>query len=102
MLGPHSPAELLTVGPRFHGAPQGAETVGRVAIHRSKPPDPPGRSDSKKSDRPSAEILGTFSQAGLLIVDPRFTGSPQGSEMVARVVTQRSISPSPPGRTELK
>src|SRR5262249_32738263 len=40
-LGASSSSELLIVG-RFTGVPQGEESVGRVTIQMSRPPEPPG------------------------------------------------------------
>jgi hypothetical protein len=63
-------------------------------------PYPPGRRgvpatsvSEEKRERPSAETLGLASQYRLLIFDPRFTGGPQGSCLVFRVVTYRSELP---------
>ena len=97
-----SAAELFMVEPRLTGVPQGSETVVRVVIHMSTNPNPPDRLELKKSDRPSAEMKGVCSQAELLIVGPRFTGSPQGSCAVSRVVTHISKLPDPPGLSEVK
>jgi len=51
---------------------------------------------------PSLEMSGLFSTSGLLTVGPRLTGGLQGSFLVFRVVTQMSLLPKPPGRSELK
>jgi len=53
--------ELFIGGPALTGIPQGSEMVARVVTHTSIEPDPPDRLHSKKSDRPSAEMLGSHS-----------------------------------------
>jgi hypothetical protein len=58
--------------------------------------------DWKKSNRPSADMLGVASTDGLLTGGPRFTGSDQGSSVVLRLVIHRSLLPIPPGRLEQK
>jgi hypothetical protein len=68
----------------------------------SPPPTPPGRLDSKKSDRPSAEMCANPSINELLTVDPIFTGVPQSSSFVGRLVTHMSQPPYPPDRFETK
>jgi hypothetical protein len=52
--------------------------------------------------RPSVEMLGLFSLDALFTFDPKFTGSPHVSFIVARVATQISLEPFPPVRVELK
>ncbi len=102
MSGLPSLAELLTVGPRLTGADQGSFFVVRVVTHMSQLPYPPGRLDSKKRDRPSAEILGPLSPAELLTNAPRLTVVSQGSETVGRLVIHRSPTPDPPDRLDWK
>ena len=91
--------DVLMDGPRFLGEPQGLPFDGRVVIHISQLPNPPGRSEKKRSIRPSGDIHVTPPPEGLLTVGPRFTGVPQGSEGIARVLTQM---PLPPGRSDEK
>jgi hypothetical protein len=88
-----SQAELFTVGPRFTGALQGLFVVGRAVIQMSIPPEPPGRSEGKNSDRPSAEILAAWSQEGLFTVGPIFTSGPQGLSIVGRAASYSSKLP---------
>ena len=76
MSGVVSLDELLTVGPRLTGVPHSSSVVARVVTYRSRPPDPPGLSEAKKSHRPSAEMLGPASLDELLTVGPRFIGVP--------------------------
>ena len=68
----------------------------------SRLPYPPGRLDPKKSDKPSAEMLGELSRTELLTGDPRFMGSDQGLSVVSRVAKYVSRPPYPPGRLEMK
>ena len=49
---------------------------------------------------PSGDRFGKRSLLLVLIVDPRFTGAPQGSSRLARWETQMSPPPNPPGRLE--
>ncbi len=102
MLAVSSRDELLTVGPRFTGIPQGSETIARVVTHRSLPPDPPGRPEPRKSDSQSADMFGQHSLDEVLTVGPRFTGVPQGSLVVGRLATHMSLLPYPPDRLEYK
>ncbi len=68
----------------------------------SCPPCPPGRAESKNSVEPSADMYAHSSKAEPLIIGPRLTGSPQGSERVARLTIYRSALPYPPVRCESK
>ena len=109
MDGAASERGLLTVGPRLTGVPQGSWVVFLFVTQRSDSPELPGRADSdwngcpeKYSYRPSVEMHGACSSAGLLTVGPRLTGAPQGAVLASRVVTHRSWPPCPPGRSELK
>ena len=43
ILWPRSSAGLLMIGPRFLGGNQGSFFLGRLVIHMSIPPNPPGR-----------------------------------------------------------
>jgi len=94
--------ELLTGGPRFTGVLHSSSIFARVVTQASHEPYPPDRLDIKNNIRPLEEIHGIASIPELLTVEPRFTGSPQGSSIVARVVTHRSSAPYPPDRVELK
>jgi hypothetical protein len=77
MLGAHSPAELLTAGPRLTGSAQGSLAVGRVATQRSRLLDPPGRPEQKYSSSPSVEMHGPCSEDEVLKGGPRFVGAPK-------------------------
>src|SRR5213596_3460426 len=68
----------------------------------SRRPKPPGRSLLKYIVCPSREKEAASSLEAVLIVGPRFTGSPQASSRLARCETQMSFRPKPPGRSELK
>src|SRR6266511_4023254 len=68
----------------------------------SRIPKPCGRSLLKYIVCPSREKAGASSLEAVLIVGPRFTGSPQASSRLARRETQMSFPPKPPGRFELK
>src|SRR5215211_290370 len=68
----------------------------------SRRPKLPARSLLKYIVCPSREKEGVSSLAAVLIVGPRFTGSPQASSRLARCETQMSAPPNPPGRLELK
>jgi hypothetical protein len=91
MLGVHSPAELLTVGPRLTGSPQGSLAVGRVATQRSRLPDPPGRPEQKYSSSPSAEIFGPWSEDEVLKGGPRFVGSPKTKSAFATSAVRPNV-----------
>jgi len=97
-LIPSSALALLTTGPRFTGCCQLSFTVGRVVAQRSILPSPPVRFEAKNRDNPSREIRGAWSTLALLIAGPRFTGVPQSSSFISRVVTHRSPLPYPPAR----
>ena len=99
MLGQSSSCEVL-IASKEMGGPKGSETLARFAIDRSQLFV--CRPEVKKSTRPSAEMYAEQPQPGLLTVGPRFTAVPQLSCTVARVVTQRSSAPYPPGRSEWK
>jgi hypothetical protein len=84
MLGANSFDGLLTFLPRFCGALSGSVIFTRFVIQMSPPPAPPGRSDVKKSDSPSDEMLGPPSKAGLLTVGPRLVGGPKPNRASSR------------------
>ena len=50
---------------------------------------------------PSHDSAGPPSLAAVLIVGPRFTGVDQGSRVLSRVETHRSILPDPPSRFDV-
>src|SRR5438128_8794361 len=75
----------------------------RVLIHRSRPPKPPGRVEVKNIVLPSADSAGApASNPTTLIGAPRFMGVDHGSSVLARVETQMSKVPIPPGRFDPK
>jgi hypothetical protein len=49
---------LFTIGPRFEGADQLSNAVGRVDTHRSAPPCVPGRFEKKMISSPSKRMVG--------------------------------------------
>ena len=57
--------------------PQFSSVVVRVATHKSTGPDVPDRMEQNMSDRPSVEMFGQPSAAGLLTVAPKLVGSPK-------------------------
>src|SRR5689334_1073716 len=65
----------LTVGPTFTGAPHAAVGVARCETHRSRPPEPPGRVESKYRLRSSGDSAGFVSAKVELTTGPRFTGA---------------------------
>src|SRR3954468_1988303 len=75
--GTFSSEALLTFAPRLTGAPHGASRLARSVTQRSRPPNPPGRSEPKYSVRPSLEIAGPASMNAEFTIGPRFTGAAQ-------------------------
>ncbi|MBA7661654.1 hypothetical protein ES703_69674 [subsurface metagenome] len=94
--------ELLTVGPRFTGVPQGSSVVSRVVTHMSALPYPPDRLEPKYNSRPSAEMLGMASAAERLTVGPRLVGVPKVKSAfatsAARHNAKTKITTIPPQR----
>src|SRR5687767_1198257 len=68
----------------------------------SFPPADPVRLLWKNSTWPSLDSAGAPSMKGELTGAPRFTGVSQGLSRDARLVTQMSTRPNPPGRSEAK
>src|SRR2546428_11266252 len=64
-------------------------------------PHPPGRKLWKYIRCPSGENVGAASLELESTVGPRFCGGPQGSSRLARLETQMSSPPKPPGRPEV-
>src|SRR6266852_4431696 len=72
----------------------------RLVAYRSKPPEPPGRFDTRKSVSRSEERYACLSSYMLLTVGPRFTGTDHASATVSLVATHMSKPPSVPPRSE--
>src|SRR5918994_2928272 len=80
-----STSGVLIPAPRWTTAVHGEDGVARVVTHRSSPPRPPALSDWMMSVRPSGEMPGHHSWAGLLTAAPTLIGACQGSARDVRV-----------------
>src|SRR5439155_14339786 len=96
-LGPASPLELLTTGPRFTGVSQGHARQARCDTHMSLPPSAPGRSvrfETKYRLSSSLDRVGFCSTAGELTGGPRFNGSDQGDPCALELARIRALGAS--------
>jgi hypothetical protein len=92
---------VLTDGPRFVGAPQSSSIVFLVDTHMSQLPYPPDRVDSIYISRPSEEKQLGLSPEALLIVGPRFVGSPKVKSAFALPPPPRIMTATIPNTTNL-
>src|SRR5260370_24220446 len=82
-VGALSYPDVLMLGPRFCGVPQGVSTLVLCDTQMSKLPNPFGLSDMKYKLKLFLEIAGRCSLYFELTKGPRLTGGPQSENLSA-------------------